>query len=922
MADNLDQVNVFNPAGEVVKIPKAQLPLALGSGQYQQASSDDVDSYLKEQKYGGPLEQAKTALEGAASAATFGGSTAIETETGLAKPEDIQARRETNPVSYGVGQTAGLIGSNFIPGVGEAADIGRVGAINPLSAQSIMTGAGKGVAEGLGLTGENALHRIGSAAVQNAVETGLFQAGDEVSKNFSQDPNQTGQTALLNTGLGALFGAGLGGTIGAVSPTWKAMAGEKMGGLLETFQKRLNGEPISLPSEVQGAVDSAGIPIPPEVRAGLSQNPKLQRSFNILQESKTDSGLALKDTLNDFHKNAADGIVSALGEDPATVATKGEISHFDAGSNIKESVAKQIEDNFAPIKEAYNGFKEKFSQVPAQQEANQIAEKVGSLINDERWNLSESSPELKLANEVLKDIPNIKNLSDLAKYQSLIWSKAKINNQWNAAGKLVGILREAESNLMEKAASLEGTDVAAQMNATRKAYGQYSGLLDDLNSRLHVGKYKGPDSFVENLREMKPEDVLRRMTNAKDAGLLDLMEKEFPEASGMAKNYHVKNLLAQAATKAPEGYSINSKTFLSKFNELSPELKKYILPQGAEQKINGIQSVLDYLPKNRSSGTPGNADSLWSYMPGSVMAAVSMLTGHSPLMGAILGQVGKLAGRDAPDAIRLAMLKFLGNDKEINAPAMKAMIDFVHNTIQGQNLLSNGAKAVFESGRIVLPAKLIPDDKSREKLDDRLKEMQTDPQALFETGGQLVHYLPDHGQALSQTAAQGVQYLNSIRPNPVKQHPLDEDQKPSAIQKDKFDRALDIAQQPLLIYQHIKDGTIIPEDVINLKSINPNMYKMMNEKLIHTMTEHIEKDNDIPYQTRLGLSLFLGQSMDSTMTPQAIQATQMVPATNNQTAQPGQPQQRPKHSMAKIGQIASSNQTAGQAREAQKLKMN
>jgi hypothetical protein len=50
----------------------------------------------------------------------------------------------------------------------------------------------------------------------------------------------------------------------------------------------------------------------------------------------------------------------------------------------------------------------------------------------------------------------------------------------------------------------------------------------------------------------------------------------------------------------------------------------------------------------------------------------------------------------------------------------------------------------------------------------------------------------------------------------------------------------------------------------------------MVQKLTNEMIGVTEKEMSIPYKTKMSLSLFMGQPLDSTMTPQFIQATQML----------------------------------------------
>lgn len=156
------------------------------------------EAEAKSDKFGTTGEQLKTAAEGAASAATLGLSTKAETALGV-DPEDIRARREENPISHGLGQAAGLVGSSLlVPGGGAA---------------GLMEGAGAGLAKAVGLgAAESTAAKIAAAAARQAVEGAIFQGGDEVSKMITNDPEQTLGTALSHTGFAALalggFGAG------------------------------------------------------------------------------------------------------------------------------------------------------------------------------------------------------------------------------------------------------------------------------------------------------------------------------------------------------------------------------------------------------------------------------------------------------------------------------------------------------------------------------------------------------------------------------------------------------------------------------------------------------------------------------------------------------------------------------------------
>jgi hypothetical protein len=88
----------------------------------------------------------------------------------------------------------------------------------------------------------------------------------------------------------------------------------------------------------------------------------------------------------------------------------------------------------------------------------------------------------------------------------------------------------------------------------------------------------------------------------------------------------------------------------------------------------------------------------------------------------------------------------------------------------------------------------------------------------------------------------------------------------------------------------------------------------MVQKLTNEMIGVTEKEMSIPYKTKMSLSLFMGQPLDSTMTPQFIQATQM-PAKPLPSEQSSTPTQNAKHSMTALNKLPGMYQTPSQSRE-------
>lgn len=211
MADDRDALNAAIDA-DAEKTSADPLSSAIDS-EFQEIQQEHL-----EDKYGGMGQQAITALEGAADVATFGAATGISQGLGLTTAEDQAARREINPGSRLVGEIGGLAATSFIPGVGAANVLGKAGSAAAMATEQAIT---QGVARS---AGQRLMAGIGSQAVRGAVESTLFQGGEEVSRAFIEDPVQVAESAAAHLGLAFVMGGMFGGALGAASEGLKGLS--------------------------------------------------------------------------------------------------------------------------------------------------------------------------------------------------------------------------------------------------------------------------------------------------------------------------------------------------------------------------------------------------------------------------------------------------------------------------------------------------------------------------------------------------------------------------------------------------------------------------------------------------------------------------------------------------------------------------
>lgn len=299
------------------------------------------------------------------------------------------------------------------------------------------------------------------------------------------------------------------------------------------------------------------------------------------------------------------------------------------------------------------------------------------------------------------------------------------------------------------------------------------------------------------------------------------------------------------------------------------------------------------------------------------------------LMGAVigggLGHMVPLPGSEVVGAFigEHALGPFLGSvlpiltkplvEKMSSGEGLKAAADYGFHVAKGNSLSDGIIKSIFKSGSKELPDHLKPNAETRKKLDTALLKIQQDPSRITTIAGPIGHYLPDHAVAIGTMASNISSFLNSLRPQSAPKAPLDPPIKISRAIQSQYDRLLDVAQQPLVVLDSIKNNTITSHDVIALQKMYPDLYEGLKQKIMNQIVQHTSKGDTIPYDTRLSLSLFMGQSLDSTMQPMAIMAAQPIPQ------QPPLQQQGNKLTQdagSKMIKGSKSMQTATQASEA------
>ena len=950
--DNTDQqAQGFAEGGEVSALPTG-FTLDEPTPQASQPISPDQSGLppgfeLNEDKYGSVGQMAKTAVEGAAEGVL--GPLAPLAETSLlgVKKSDILGRKEENPITQGVGQAAGL-GASMMTGVGEgalmakagqgAAKVAGLGA--GIEAASMATKAAQALKAGLpeaealaaqaGILGAAAKntsfgYKVGSSVVSNAAEMAFLQGSDEVSKMVINDPSATAQNAIANIGLSAALGGVTGAALGSISPLWHATAGPKVEQLLGGLKNHLNGgSKMVLPEVTDQAIKTLGIEVPPVMRAAISGDAELVNHFNVLKEVQHPEVLK---SIEEMHAKTSDSVMNSLGVTADDVSLH---STNEAGHEALDAIKKEFNAKYGPIEAKYAEDKA-LSQTISIPDESRLA-KYGEIIEKGISDIGTDSPYYKLYEEYGNRILAKETVGGMDTLKTEINNRIKglkVGGDYNVINALsdiksmIGDLQESEivkqASALEKSGMKGATELGAQTVAERamlrQEYAQYAKMADDFTNHMGIGDFYGTGGLMTKLSEkLSPEQLIGKLSIRNNADFIPFLTKHFPETLDVVKQNELKQLLKPAVLGAKGENSININKLsdaITKGMAGKPEYIKTLLSPEALAKIDAAKVLTEAIPNPKSSGTAGWMSKIMSKMPQSALAGVALVAGHNPIAGYLGGEMAQRLGRNAPDAIRLGYLKFMGSEAAVSAGGFKSMVDFLHNTYNGNNIISKATSAVFQSSGQVLANKLIPTVTEREHLDKTVTMLQSNSDKVTKMdNGQLGHYMDKHQAALTETSIKAAAYLGELKPKPYRSSPLDKEIQPTKAQEQRYNRALDIAQQPAMVMHHIKEGTLQASDIQDLNHLYPELYSQMKTQVANQMITAHDKGITIPYKTRIGLSLFLGQAQDSTMTPMSIQAAQPIPAEA-----PQQGGKAPKGSTNKLSKMADAYKTTSQTAE-------
>jgi hypothetical protein len=949
-------VTVKTPDGSLGTVTEDTLQYALKEG-YSVASNEEINHYNALVDAG--ESPVIAGLESAASAATFGLSRELENISGLTTPEAQALRQEANPIASGIGTTLGVVapialtmgaaapavaGSQALRAASTAAKFTPIGAVTKASAAATeaVTPALKAAMSGLAQTSPRLAGALATGAATGAVgavEGAVYGVGQSIDEHALGDPEAFGENLISNVGINAALGGGIGSIFGGVSGALnapKAIKAELLGDDLATKTMAKDGvekvgvQPTSLDELRAKSADFGDYELPQKtaVEDAISRL-ALENPIHPMQMSSLESK-AGKDAYKSILSKEDDVGKQFLNHEfrlknetvQKTAQTLEEIApgHEITSNAIEagEHLNKSFRDPYKLIKETEGPIIGEFKKLQSQG-----FDHLNGVIDAFTAKNPEIAKMIKVTDGAIEVVPYKTSIGITKETYSAVKDAVKsLSDNPQDFASLFNIRTNLATDLSKVANSTSQAQIG-QLKATMMDYMQ--GMVDSTmpelrptfakyaineeNKKIIEKVFGGSVDEVERgiISKSVKEEIARNVFSdsvTTDAAKKILGKEKFNEA--------LSNYIANAMESATTDGAFSGAKF-KRFLDRNESVLSVAFTEnpGALQKIKDLNTVARILPDSVKISTGGPSKSFFDVIRG-------------------INSLGDVAGmaKDYTYGIIENKIQLKNIENALAGRAEKATIMTKIKSMadKTQRAIESSAKAVFSdtgsSMTIGIGSGLIhtDDPKEVEKTMEKVKELSSDPErtmnALEKNTDKLHSFAPDTAMSVQKSMVAATQYLASKIPQPANQKILSEDYKPSRSDLMKFNDAYQTIKTPTSILAGIKHGMVTSEQLNALKAVYPKMLEQMQMAVIEQLSDHMAKNKDITYKTKLGLSQFLDRPLTNSMTQESIAMNQMSSKPDDQQGGGVKPTQKGLGSLNESGRIKTNMQSISNSEEA------
>lgn len=912
------QLPVISPTGDAGSIPSEYAQDAWKQGYtwltpQRQAAWIQQQQQDSRQRVSGD-QPLTAAIAGGLRTATFGASSVLNNQLGLADQE--KATAELNPTANTIGEIAGVAAPALLSGgAAGAAKLGLGTAAKGLAtageaveganvASKIGSAVSKGVTTAIG---ESMPARVAASVAKNAVEGAVYGTGSAIGETAMGSPNDLFDNLSAHASTGALIGGSLGGVFGVASEA-KPFVTKLLGDATDAGKSLIQGtaqKAVSLAGRVSGLSADEASQAGSGVRAFydlmkkdgsvgsdvLSGASKDMANADALAQSTIDTA---KSALKGQSAGAAEQLQNHLAQVNGDLQAAAQSAHAEVQAGQQTFQDVMLADK-QPLTDTHTNQLSKF-----QSQADKLMSSPNRAVRSVGQDIDASlSQNVTTQGEAAQRFYSIMDAAKDAIKPSMVGEDAALISK---------IGKDAESAFMS-----HGNDATVQLYGALKDNQVAAQALGELAQNVTAKAMKVPTILAENGYQMankfdagaaatwfaKPEN--RQVAN----DTLSLLNGFKPQIDQISKG--LKNIddvtMVQNSLKA-KMMDLKSGKFTGDGSQIYNTLKMSGVNSGTVDKLAQYQSVLadpstgtmDKLLAARSlQGLPVSEDmkrlaegqktidflnnskdrQTKTLDLGKAAAAVKThgisLVAGSPIVKTTLGeQMG-------------AMAKVM-QKAEQGAKTMKTAVNYTADALTGSTAesVAKGVGVAKNDATTVTDLR-----KNYQNVANQLSAYQHKQSALNSVA-------PMAAQTIDQRHQQIVQYLQSKLPqDPLKETSVMFNKSsfvPSDQQLASFNRTVNAVNNPVHALADIANGGGSQESVDVLKTIYPNVLQQVHDAVLDNL---IKDPKQLPYQQRLSLSSLFGVPTDYSLQPQVVQRMQQTFANAQQ------PQGRPQGSPSK-----------------------
>jgi len=799
----------------------------------------------------------------AARGATFGLSDVAADALGYA--EKFKALKEANPTASMIGEVGGTIASAVaLPGgglVGGAAKLGQAGAsvAERIIAGSVVKGAAEAGATTLAKDiAKRAAHKALTAGAGGFVEGSLYGVGQTISEAALGDPTEAAENLMSNIGFSGIINGTLMGAGGALG----SIVSRKIPPGMTKAEYEATEASVR---NIQGAMNQAE----KEVGEAVAAKPNLASKIGELYLTALDKITPLSDDTKAILKPAftdpAEGkaLVDFMSNAPEAMQYVSE--HMEKMVRSTEQAGKFL---------AVQGRRESIARMPTQYASNiEAGEKLAKQVIKDIDSTIRGIKEKKLDRTLVGELERVK-----AKFENSVFTRGAVEAEEEVFGALGEKIKRKVTKDQISPNFKDNMELMNTINSTWRDLFElkkpYSGMIDP-SPKLQMAAKELENVYEKVVGASRNESVFSPAIANENKEISQIIAKQMGTYKELQQKFFTKRFIDGQATRVfdPDKFTKFIKSDESKRILQNDIFESFMVSSAATMKAAEKFNIQQALFQEAGGVIDDTITSIAEMKRlKTAMSALSALESHTGkslqktvLFGLLGGPVAGAVGFALDNPYQ--MLRYINkaqqqiiDNKSIMNRTLEKFANMPKGTAEGiaelgEPISKEGLKGLSVPKALRLGAVQAIDIDSDEPL--TLEEMLANPteatvERMMYRHGKMNEVLPNVSGQLGAQAFNAIEFLKSKMPkDPNTKFQVLPAQVEFTIppsERAKFERYVEVVNDPTVALKKMNDGTLTGEHVEALQVVYPRMYaeaqrtvmEMLGEKKLLTFKQKVQ----------------------------------------------------------------------------------